>query len=647
MSVIQTLAVNLVANTGQYSAAMKKSATEATTFQSKLMAAGSSIRTFAGAIAGVSFAALAKSAVMASSDAEETASKFGVVFKSMAESANASAAELDKSYGLSARASKQLLADTGDLLTGFGFSTKAALEMSTEVNKLAVDLASFSNFAGGAKGASEALTKGLLGERESMKALGIVILDTDVKQRVAINSAKGMQFETERQAKAYATLQMATEQSKNAVGDYARTQSSFANQMRELGAAADDVKTQLGDMLKPIVAQGVQFLKFLAESKTALAVLTAGVGIAVGGFVAYKIATFAAAAANIVFTATIPVVGIIALTGALAAAAGGLVLLQRYQESQTEAMTAAKQKQEELTAASTAQEAAVKAQSAAYSELRDIMVKAFNTDLKDAKRDTNSATMTPGQKASYEWQTKVADLLIKEKEAVDRLTDAQKKRLNEEIAARAKIIEQQTNQLELSKKAADATKAVEDARKEFQNFGKKDWEIKAQEARDAGQGDKAKEIEYYGQQLEILKRFESARKTAYEKERDRLKKLADDGKQRWESTLTAAEKYQKEVLDINSLLKNGAIDKITAARSKAAAFFGFRDAQMAQYQPVAALEKGSSAAISAINMSKNDPLQNLNKTAQAQLVAQLDSLNVQRGVFDLLSAGGGLIKIPN
>lgn len=195
--------------------------------------------------------ALQGALIKAASDAEETTSKFGTVFSALDKQANSTAKNLAKNFGLSSVAAKQLLGDTGDLLTGFGFSQDSALQLSNQVQELAVDLASFTNFSGGAKGASQALTKALLGERESIKSLGISILEEDVKRRVALNTAKGMTFESERQAKAFATLQLAQEQSKNAIGDFARTQNSFANQSRILRARLNDLAVSFGQILLP------------------------------------------------------------------------------------------------------------------------------------------------------------------------------------------------------------------------------------------------------------------------------------------------------------------------------------------------------------------------------------------------------------
>ena len=44
------------------------------------------------------------------------------------------------------------LRDINVISGGFGFTQEEALKLSTEVNKLAVDLASFTNFSGGAEG---------------------------------------------------------------------------------------------------------------------------------------------------------------------------------------------------------------------------------------------------------------------------------------------------------------------------------------------------------------------------------------------------------------------------------------------------------------------------------------------------------------
>jgi hypothetical protein len=267
------------------------------------------------------------------SDFEETASKFGTVFSSISKSAENSFQTLRSEYGLSSLAAKQLLSDTGDLLTGFGFSQQSALELSTQVQKLAVDLASFTNFSGGATGASEALTKALIGERDSLKALGIAILEEDVKKQVAINTAKGLVFETERQAQAQATLDLAFQQSKNAIGDYARTQEGFANQTRLLQSRLQDLATELGTILIPIATKitkaitgVIESFRGLDDTSKKLIVIFSGIAASIGPLLF--------AIGSVIKISPLFIAGFTAITGpvglaviAISALAAGLAIL--------------------------------------------------------------------------------------------------------------------------------------------------------------------------------------------------------------------------------------------------------------------------------------------------------------------------------
>lgn len=222
----------------------------------------------------------------AGSDAEETRNKFNVVFKDVAKSAAEMTDVLDQSFGMTQGEARKLLSDTGDLLTGFGFTGQQALELSGEVQKLAVDLASFTNVAGGTQQASDALTKALLGEREAAKALGIAIQEEDVKEQVATNTKNGVTFATERQAKAYATLQIAQRQSLNAIGDYARSSDGLANQTRELWGDLKDLAASFGEILLPAVKSVVKFIRSAIARVRAMSDSTKRMILIFGGIVA-------------------------------------------------------------------------------------------------------------------------------------------------------------------------------------------------------------------------------------------------------------------------------------------------------------------------------------------------------------------------
>ncbi|MCK4522418.1 MAG: hypothetical protein KAU20_07635 [Nanoarchaeota archaeon] len=187
--------------------------------------------------------------VKAASAAEETRNKFQVVFRDIREEAEETVDVLSKSYGLGDDSARKLLSTTGDLLKGFGFTQKEALDLSRRVNTLAVDLTSFNDIQGGAERASMALTKGLLGERESMKLLGIQVNENTPRFKELIALYQRTQNASLMQAKALATLQMSYDQSKDAIGDWERTQRSLANQMRLLPVRFKDVRIEIGKML--------------------------------------------------------------------------------------------------------------------------------------------------------------------------------------------------------------------------------------------------------------------------------------------------------------------------------------------------------------------------------------------------------------
>lgn len=173
-------------------------------------------------------------ALKTASDAEESLNKFDVIFGPVLDQANMRVKELDKTFGLTDSSARKMMSGTGDLLKGFGFSAASALDLSQQVQKLSVDVASFSNVEGGAVRVSEAMTKAMLGEREMLKEMGIAILEEDVKLEMLRMKKEGLTFATERQAKAQATLNIALDQSAHRIGDFANTEASFANQTRML-----------------------------------------------------------------------------------------------------------------------------------------------------------------------------------------------------------------------------------------------------------------------------------------------------------------------------------------------------------------------------------------------------------------------------
>jgi hypothetical protein len=190
-----------------------------------------------------------KSAVGVASTFEETRGRFKTIFAGIGKEAEAASQTIADSFDLADGTAKTMLASTGDLLTGFGFGKKKALEMSVAVAKLGGDLASWSDIEGGAEEAAKRLTSAMLGEAEATKALGIKINQQGKAFNKAVKEQKKLHGITTAQAKALVILKQAQEQSKNALGDYARTSDSFSNQQKKLGQQVIQFKDGLGQMI--------------------------------------------------------------------------------------------------------------------------------------------------------------------------------------------------------------------------------------------------------------------------------------------------------------------------------------------------------------------------------------------------------------
>ena len=253
--------------------------------------------------------------VKMASDSEETANKFKVVFKGMESAADDLAKNLAKNYGVSSKESQQFLADTGDMLTGFGLSRKGALRMSDAVAKLGVDLASFTNVEGGAKMAVDALTRGLLGEREMMKSLGIAIGEEDVKLQLLANGTNKLKGAALRAAKAQATLELAIKQSGNAIGDFDRSSDGLANQWRILMSNLKDLGSELGYAFVPMVKEAITWLVSVIKPIIDWAKVNKEL-VATVGILTIGVTTLVAALAPLALAA----VSIIGLAGAMATA---------------------------------------------------------------------------------------------------------------------------------------------------------------------------------------------------------------------------------------------------------------------------------------------------------------------------------------
>ena len=229
-----------------------------------------------------------KSAVSAASDMEENINKVDVAFGRSAENVKAWAETATESFGLSKNQALEAASLFGDMGTSMGLTQEEASNMSTSLAGLAGDLASFKNID--IEQAMTALNGVFTGETESLKTLGVVMTETNLKQ---FAEDAGLVYKEMSQAeKVQLRYAYVMEMTKNAQGDYARTSDGTANSIRTMEASIENLRAALGEHLLPVITPIIQGITDLIKkfgemdpSTQKLIVIVAAVAAAIGPLV--------------------------------------------------------------------------------------------------------------------------------------------------------------------------------------------------------------------------------------------------------------------------------------------------------------------------------------------------------------------------
>lgn len=195
--------------------------------------------------------ALGAVSVKAAADFEVMDRKFKGAFAGVEESAQRSLNVLKTEFALSNVQATKLLASTGDMLKGFGASSEAALDLATRTNKLAAALSAYNGVP--VAQASVAIKKALLGERESLKELDVVIRQADVDAALLAAGKHELTGQAKLLAVAEETLKLAFDQSSDAVNNFAKNQDTLSFQLNKAKAELADISKELGTVLLPII----------------------------------------------------------------------------------------------------------------------------------------------------------------------------------------------------------------------------------------------------------------------------------------------------------------------------------------------------------------------------------------------------------
>lgn len=195
------------------------------------------------------------------SDMAENLNKVNVVFKGNAsEIINWSDTTL-KSFGIANVTALDMVSLFGDMATSQGLVTSEAAKMSVSLVGLAGDLASLKNI--NIEVAQTALKGIFTGETESLKGLGIVMTEANVKAFALANGFKANMNEMTQAEKTTLRYAFVLNSTKNSQGDFSRTSEGAANQMRIFRETLKELGVTLGTTILPIFTNAITKLNEL------------------------------------------------------------------------------------------------------------------------------------------------------------------------------------------------------------------------------------------------------------------------------------------------------------------------------------------------------------------------------------------------
>lgn len=216
----------------------------------------------------------------AASDLGESVSQSEQIFGEAAAGIGDFAKGAAGSLGQSERAAREAANTFGLFFTNAGKSKQEAAGMSTELAKLASDMASFKNTS--PEQAVEALGAALRGESEPIRAYGVMLDDATLKQRAMdmglTQTTTGTLPPAIKMQAAYAEI---LAQTGTIQGDFERTSGGLANQQRILAAEFENAKAAIGQGALPVLTK---ITGIAADAASGFASLDQATGGAVGTF---------------------------------------------------------------------------------------------------------------------------------------------------------------------------------------------------------------------------------------------------------------------------------------------------------------------------------------------------------------------------
>lgn len=317
----------------------------------KLFAATLSFAAIGGIVRGLG------SLAYAASDLGEVQSKVNQIFGESARQLDAWSQGSAKAFGQSRTQALNAASTFGVFGKSAGLTGTELINFSTDLTELAADMASFNNTT--IDEAILALGSGLRGENEPLRRFGILLDDATLRmEALKLGLISNTKEALTPQQKVLAATSAIYAQTSDQQGDFARTADGAANQTRILVAQFEDMKTEIGQALLPVLSALLgfttdlidafkegglggaikmvsdEFLNFTTNGGTAAEVVSGLLAILAGAAAAWLIYSAATTVATIATLglsaaiASIPVIGQIAVIIGLIIAAFTYLILK-------------------------------------------------------------------------------------------------------------------------------------------------------------------------------------------------------------------------------------------------------------------------------------------------------------------------------
>lgn len=192
-----------------------------------------------------------------------------VVFPEMSDQVNAWSRNLVEQFGLSETKAKEYVGTLGSMARSMGFTEGQAYGMATGIAELAGDVASFYDIS--SDEAYDKLTAIFTGMVQPLRQLGINMTQASLDAYAMANGFGKVVSEMNEAEQAMLRYQFVSDRLRFAQGDFERTSSSWANQLRILSMRFEELRVAIGNSLILMLAPVIQTVNTIIAALTTAA----------------------------------------------------------------------------------------------------------------------------------------------------------------------------------------------------------------------------------------------------------------------------------------------------------------------------------------------------------------------------------------